>query len=826
MLRLFLSQDIPLIFASYFLQMKAIRLFLFFFGYGLLMLGSALGQSVDPVHSNGEIQQPEVLKMSEIPTRSVQLISKTREAILNLYKAGTLESIKARNELIRSRIDTSLLKVTDRNDTLISLLTLESRKIFLQQQDRIIAKEEHQIREILQSLEDLTNMLKQEEDVWEKTRLLLHKDSLNSSVTRHLAATIVFIDSALSLIDKKSEMMIVILEKTITLSIKIDLALQRTLERIKRTELNLFARGQVPLFGIDFRKDYPNAIAHALQTFKKIKLKELGDYLLIHQPLIIILLLLFSAFLGLFYMLKRRVHLNLEGYGKFYKEMLLILISKPLSAAALLALSAVAFIFPDRPYIFRELIVFITIYPLFNLFNRILDRKYQAYLYLFGFIILMYLLIILVVSDIMLARLIYLIVAVVEAGLLGMMLVKLRKSMDTGFLRSIVYIFVIFNLALAITGLASNLSGRIVLTFMAINAVFINTLSAMMLYVAIIMLNGIVVLGIDSPQVRKLNIFNLYGEQIKQWSILILNMLTVFYWFVGFLQAFYIDNYASELVISFFTYKFVIGTASFSLDIVLLFFAVIFGSFFLARFLQLILENDVLNHMPLSKGLPHTIAMSVKYCLVISGIFLAFTATGIPMDKFTLILGAFSVGVGFGLQKIFSNIVSGLILLFERPIQIGDTVQVGSLIGRVKSIDLRASNIHTFDGSEVIVPNEQLVSNEVINWTLSDMKRRVKVPLSVSIESDPFQVQSLVMEILMNHPKILKEPKPLVYFTLVGQSSLDFELLFWISEKGEGRSTKSDVLFGVFNKLKENNVKTPIQRQDINIIHPSINENL
>jgi len=806
--------------------MKTIRFILLFVGCALLMHGSASGQSPEPAHASGEIQQPEALKLSEIPSRSVQLVSKTRGAIFNLYKGGTPETIKARNELVRARIDTSLFKAIDRNDTLISLLTLESRKIFLQQQQRTIDREEKQLREILQSLEDLMNMLKQEEDVWKRTRLQLHKDSLNSPVSRNLATTIVFIDSALSLIDRKSELMIDLLEKTITLSIRIDLALQKTVERIKRTELNLFAKGHVSLFGIDFRKDYPDAFARALQTFQKVKLKELGDYILFHQPLMIVLLLLFSAFLGLFYLLKRRVRLNLEGYGKFYRDMLMVLISKPLSAAALLTLSAVAFIYPDRPYIFRELIVFLTLYPLFNLYTRILDRKYHRYLYVFGLIILIYLWLILVVSDIVLARLIYLVIAIAEAGFFGAMIVRLRKSMGTGLLRTLIFFFVVFNLALAVTGLASNVSGRVVLTFMAINAVFINTLSAMMLYAAIIMLNGIVVLGIDSRQGRKLNIFNLYGEQVKQWSIMILNMLAVFYWFVEFLRAFHIDNYASELFISFFTYRFVIGTASFSLDIVLLFFAVIFGSFFLARFLQLILENDVLSRMPLSKGLPHTIAMSVRYTLVISGFFLAFTATGIPMDKFTLILGAFSVGVGFGLQKIFSNLVSGLILLYERPIQIGDTVQVGELIGRVKSIDLRASNIYTFDGSEVIVPNEQLISNEVINWTLSDMKRRVKVPLSVSIESDPFLVQRLVMEILNNHPQILKDPKPLIYFTLVGQSSLDFELLFWISEKGEGRSTKSDVLFGVFKKLKENNVRVPIPRRDINIINPSTNNSV
>ncbi len=217
--------------------------------------------------------------------------------------------------------------------------------------------------------------------------------------------------------------------------------------------------------------------------------------------------------------------------------------------------------------------------------------------------------------------------------------------------------------------------------------------------------------------------------------------------------------------------------------------------------------------------------MGLKYVLVITGFFLAFYATGIPMDKVTIILGAFSVGIGFGLQTIFNNIVSGLILLFERPIQLGDTVQVGPLIGNVKSIDLRASNIRTFDGAEVIVPNGQLISKEVINWTLSDKTRRMEVPLGVAYDSDPHFVQGLVMEILRKHPMILQQPEPVVYFLGVGQFAMDFELLFWISDYSQGRSIKSEVLFGVFKILKDNNIKIPVPRRDITI-NPPLNNTI
>jgi small-conductance mechanosensitive channel len=144
-------------------------------------------------------------------------------------------------------------------------------------------------------------------------------------------------------------------------------------------------------------------------------------------------------------------------------------------------------------------------------------------------------------------------------------------------------------------------------------------------------------------------------------------------------------------------------------------------------------------------------------------------------------------------------------------------VQVGQLTGNVKSIDLRSSNIQTFDGAEVIVPNGQLVSNEVINWTLSDKRRRIEIMVGVGYESDPPFVHQLLSEILKNHPEVLDEPEPLVFFNGLGESSLDFVLLFWIGNYNEGRRIKSEVLFSVFSVLKENNVNIPFPQRDVHI---------
>ena len=260
-----------------------------------------------------------------------------------------------------------------------------------------------------------------------------------------------------------------------------------------------------------------------------------------------------------------------------------------------------------------------------------------------------------------------------------------------------------------------------------------------------------------------------------------------------------------------------IGVVVYTWGNVFIFFIVIWLSTLIAGFIRVVLEDDILSRVRMEKGLPHTISLLVKYSLVTLGVVLAVSAIGIPLDSLTVLLGAFGVGIGFGLQNIFNNLVSGLILLFERPIKINDTIEVGTLMGNVRSIGIRASNVRTFDGAEIIVPNGNLISNEVVNWTLSDQKRRIELIVGVSYSSDPNTVHDVLMKVLNSHKDIIKDPEPVVLFKELGESSLDFRLLFWTFHFDKWIRIRSEVLFSVFDELKAAGIEIPFPQRDLHV---------
>jgi len=261
-----------------------------------------------------------------------------------------------------------------------------------------------------------------------------------------------------------------------------------------------------------------------------------------------------------------------------------------------------------------------------------------------------------------------------------------------------------------------------------------------------------------------------------------------------------------------------IGNISFTLWKVLLFFFIIWISVLISGGIKVVLEDDFLKKAKLKKGVPRMISVVARFSLITIGIIFAVSAVGMPLNQITIIFSAFSVGIGFGLQNIVNNFVSGIILLFERPVQIGDTIEVGTLIGTVKSMGIRSSNVRTFDGAEVVVPNANLISNEVINWTLSDRKRRIEIISGVAYGSDVHKVQKLLLGILDQHPDILKKPEPLVLFNDLGESSLDFRLLFWTENFDNWIIIKSEVIFMIHDTLYREGISIPFPQRDLHII--------
>ena len=260
-----------------------------------------------------------------------------------------------------------------------------------------------------------------------------------------------------------------------------------------------------------------------------------------------------------------------------------------------------------------------------------------------------------------------------------------------------------------------------------------------------------------------------------------------------------------------------IGTLVFSWGRLFVFVFIIWFTIVLARIIRDVLEEDILNQVKMEEGLPHTIAMTVRYALISIGVLLAFGALGIPVSDLAIMFSALGVGIGFGLQNIFNNLVSGFILLFERPIKIGDTIEVGDLVGTVRSIGIRASNIRTFDGAEIIVPNGNLISNEVVNWTLSDQRRRIEIKVNVAYDSDPVMVKEVLLRLLENHEDVAKDPKPGIYFIEMGNSALVFRILFWTHQYGKWYSIRSNMMYAVFQALKEADIEIPYDQLDLHI---------
>ncbi len=260
-----------------------------------------------------------------------------------------------------------------------------------------------------------------------------------------------------------------------------------------------------------------------------------------------------------------------------------------------------------------------------------------------------------------------------------------------------------------------------------------------------------------------------------------------------------------------------IGSLSFTAWSIILFVLIIWLAMLISTIIQTVLREEVLLRADLDRGLPDTISMLVRYVIIAIGFFVAVTSLGLKLDQLAIIFGAFSVGIGFGLQNIFNNLVSGLILIFERPIRIDDTIEINNMVGNVSSIGIRSSSVRTFEGAEVIVPNGHLISNEVINWTLSDKNRRIEIIVGVAYGSDIHKVLRLLKSVLESNNNVIRNPQPLVIFEEFGDSSLNFRLLFWTDNNSEWLRIKSEILFEINDVFVAENIEIPFPQRDLNI---------
>jgi small-conductance mechanosensitive channel len=217
-------------------------------------------------------------------------------------------------------------------------------------------------------------------------------------------------------------------------------------------------------------------------------------------------------------------------------------------------------------------------------------------------------------------------------------------------------------------------------------------------------------------------------------------------------------------------------------------------------------------------GVRNSVRTGIGYLGVAVAAIIAISAAGIDLSSLALVASALSVGIGFGLQNIVSNFVSGLILLVERPFKVGDWIVSGTSEGIVKRISVRATEIETFRKQSIIVPNSELINASVGNWTHRNRLARSEIPVSVSFESDPQKVMEILLDLVRGVPKVLRNPEPHVEFLRFGPSSLDFEMRFYLSDLSDGMDIRNSLRIQILKRFREEGISIPYPHQELHIV--------
>ena len=475
-----------------------------------------------------------------------------------------------------------------------------------------------------------------------------------------------------------------------------------------------------------------------------------------------------------------------------------LILKYPLIISAFISLIFFEFIFPHPPVIFQGVIwilsaLLLTVI-LWNYFTGI-QRTYWLYLFIVFTVIL--------ISDLILKesiteRLFLLLIALsgIGAGILA-----IKKSIFNVRNKTAKILLLSVSVLLLSTSLISNVFGRFNLTKTLLTVSFFILISGYLLYWGMILTIELLDIFAETYDSGVSDNFRIKLERLKTHTPVYLKFFFFFGWFIMLARNFYIYEYFMDGLVIFIEEERTVGNFTFTFEKILIFVFIIFLSTILSRIISFFADSsDIVKLRRENKAGLSNWMLLIRIGIMAGGIILAFAATGIPIDKMVIIIGSLGVGIGFGLQTLVNNLVSGLLLAFEKPFQIGDFIDIGDNSGRIKEIGIRSSKISTSDGADIIIPNGDLLSKHVTNWTMRNTLRRSEMVLSFNSPDNIGETRKTLQEILDGNENILKNMPSEVLLNNFTESSAEYKLSFW-TDIDKANEVKSDIMLSVRERL-------------------------
>jgi small-conductance mechanosensitive channel len=667
-----------------------------------------------------------------------------------------------------------------------------------------------------QALEEQKNQVQEMSATWAITAEAAIAEEAPEAIRERIESTLSVIDSVETGLVERINILLVLQNRISKQQIEISELISQIRNSEAQLRTRLFVRDSPPLweafragedslhFGAQFRESW-QGFFRANMAFVRAN----EDRFYLHLT-IFALLLAFMIYLN-----RRNKQDKLFDEHDDTLKASAFFVSRPFSAALLIALFLSIWIYSGGTVSVGEFIMLLLVIPVLRLVPGLYAPEIHKPAYLLAGLYVLDIFYKYVDGFILLQRLLLLFITVAAIPLLfwlirpGSPVYKLQPRPWPKLLLRLSPL-VLITLLISLT---ANIYGNVSLAHLLTAGVVESAQLMIVLYAAALVIDGLATLLIRRRRAHALRFVKAYGGRIERWAVVTIHLIAFLVWLratfraFGFYQPF--QHWFSELLAKQWTF----GTVTVSVQSIFDFVLILALALILSRLIRIVLDLEVFPRVRLPRGIPGAISMVVRYTVVGLGILLAISSLGLDLGKFGLLAGALGVGLGFGLQNVIANFVSGLILAFERPIQVGDKIEVGTVLGNVKQIGVRSSTVKTFDGSEVIVPNADLISNQVTNWTLSDARQRMKLPVKVAFDSEPEEVLEILLKIAREHPGILKDPEPVAVFNGFGDYFLDFTLYYWVS--GNIFQIQTEVALGVHRSIKEAGIEKPRPQQDL-----------
>ena len=370
--------------------------------------------------------------------------------------------------------------------------------------------------------------------------------------------------------------------------------------------------------------------------------------------------------------------------------------------------------------------------------------------------------------------------------------------------------------------MAAEMIGQHAFAWELLDASSRSVLYLLMAWMLIKLIGGALVLAAQSQLVNRVPLLSRKADAILRHAMVLIHLAIWSVVIANILVDWRLFNLSSDAFNTVLGAGVAVGSQKVSIGLILSALGILYGAFIVSWTIQAVLMENTFGRRDLDRGARISIGRLIHYAAVLMGFILALFALGFDLKNITILGGALGVGIGFGMQTIVNNFVCGLIMLFERPVKVGDAIELSGQWGQIKKVGLRATIVQTYDNSEIVVPNSDLITNQVTNWTLAERLSRIKIPVGVAYGSDVQLVMETLLQCATDNPTVLKSPEPQVLFLNFGGSSLDFELRAWVADFDTRLKVSSELHQEIDRRFRQKNIEIPFPQSDIHV--RSINE--